>query len=115
MQVNVARESGMMFSIIDNRMGSYPSECVEKFVALALSCCNDKPEHRPSMLDVVRELENMLKILPESDAMYSESTSIFSGQSASTSTSFATRDPYMSSNVSGSDLISGVTPTITPR
>ncbi|KAJ4704197.1 Protein kinase-like protein [Melia azedarach] len=114
-EVNVARESGMMFSIIDNRMGSYPSECVEKFVALALSCCNDKPEHRPSMLDVVRELENMLKILPESDAMYSESTSIFSGQSASTSTSFATRDPYMSANVSGSDLISGVTPTITPR
>lgn len=113
----MARDSGMMFSIIDNRMGSYPSECVERFVILALTCCHDKPEHRPSMLDVVRELENILKMFPETDSMFSQSelTSMLSGKSASTSSSFITRDPYVSSNVSGSDLISGVIPSISPR
>lgn len=118
MQVNVARDSGMAFSIIDNRMGSYPSECVERFVTLALRCCHDKPEHRPSMSDIVRELENILKMFPETDSMFSksESSSLLSGKSASTSSSFLTRDPYASaSNVSGSDLISGVVPSISPR
>lgn len=117
-EVNVARDSGMAFSIIDNRMGSYPSECVERFVTLALRCCHDKPEHRPSMSDIVRELENILKMFPETDSMFSksESGSVLSGKSASTSSSFLTRDPYASaSNVSGSDLISGVVPSISPR
>ncbi|KAH9737061.1 protein kinase domain-containing protein [Citrus sinensis] len=117
-EVNVARDSGMVFSIIDNRMGSYPSECVERFVTLALRCCHDKPEHRPSMSDVVRELENILKMFPETDSMFSksESSSLLSGKSASTSSSFLTRDPYVSSsNVSGSDLISGAVPSISPR
>lgn len=116
--MNVARESGLMFSIIDNRMGSYPSECIERFVALALNCCNDKPELRPAMSDVVRELENILKMLPETDAAFSESTSMNSGSksaSASASSSFITRDQYFSSNVSGSDLVSGTIPTISPR
>ncbi|KAJ0089283.1 hypothetical protein Patl1_31608 [Pistacia atlantica] len=117
-QVNVARESGLMFSVIDNRMGSYPSECIERFVALALNCCHDKTEQRPSMSDVVRELETILKIIPETDATFSESTSMHSGSkstSASASSSFMTRDQYFSSNVLGSDLVSGVIPTISPR
>nr|AMM42782.1 LRR-RLK [Vernicia fordii] len=127
-EVTMAHQSGIMFSIIDSRMGSYPSECVEKFVALALGCCHDKPENRPSMSEVVRELENILKMMPEpeTNAIFSESTSPYSGQSTSTyignstsassSSSFYTRtDPYVSSSVSGSDLISGVTPSINPR
>ncbi|XVE80704.1 hypothetical protein DITRI_Ditri15bG0002200 [Diplodiscus trichospermus] len=115
-EVNIAYESGMMFSIIDSRMGSYPSECIEKFVGLALSCCHDKPEKRPSMLDVVRQLENILKMMPETDAVPSESVSLHLGKSLSSSSSYGTRDPYVSpSNVSGSDLISGVIPSITAR
>ncbi|KAL5738929.1 hypothetical protein ACOSQ2_028109 [Xanthoceras sorbifolium] len=115
-EVNMAHQSGMMFSIVDSRMGSYPSECIEKFVALALRCCHDKPEHRPSMLDVVRELENMLKMMPESDTALSESTtSTFSGQSASSSSMMVSRDLNMSTNVSGSDLVSDVVPIIKPR
>ncbi|XP_031271598.1 probable LRR receptor-like serine/threonine-protein kinase At1g06840 [Pistacia vera] len=117
-EVNVARESGLMFSIIDNRMGSYPSECIERFVALALTCCHDKTEQRPSMSDVVRELETILKMMPETDATFSESTSMHSGSkstSAPASSSFMTRDQYFSSYVSGSDLVSDVIPIIPPR
>lgn len=112
----MAHQSGMTFSIIDNRMGSYPSNCVEKFLALALSCCHEKPEKRPSMLDVVRELEDILKMMPETDTTISESTSTFSSKLySSASSSYITREPYTSSNVSGSDLISGVVPSISPR
>ncbi|KAK6943297.1 Leucine-rich repeat-containing N-terminal, plant-type [Dillenia turbinata] len=115
--VNLAHQSGIMFSIIDSRMGSYPSDCVERFVALALSCCQDKPEERPSMLNVVRELENILRLLPEPEVTFSETT--FSpGKSASPfSPAYVSRDLNVSASpsVSGSDLISGVIPTITPR
>uniref|UniRef100_A0A7N0UZU9 non-specific serine/threonine protein kinase n=1 Tax=Kalanchoe fedtschenkoi TaxID=63787 RepID=A0A7N0UZU9_KALFE len=118
-EVNNAHESGMMFSIIDSKMGSYPSECVEKFVALALDCCKDKPDNRPSMLDVVRELENILKMMPCVEPLISETSSSYSGKSVSrsTSTSFLVPDPYGSLEVSmsGSNLVSGVVPTIRPR
>ena len=60
-QVKLANQAGTMFSIIDNRMGSYLSQCIEKFVSLALWCCNDKPDKRPTMLDVVWELECILE------------------------------------------------------
>ncbi|XP_011018958.1 PREDICTED: probable LRR receptor-like serine/threonine-protein kinase At1g06840 isoform X2 [Populus euphratica] len=101
-EVNMAYKSGIMFSIIDNRMGAYPSECVERFVALALSCCQDKQEKRPSMQDVVRELETILKMMPETDAIYIESTPTYSGKStptysgksASSSLLYSSRDPY---------------------
>lgn len=115
-EVNLAHQSGTMFSIIDSRMGSYPAECVERLIALALGCCQDKPEQRPAMLDVVRELENILRMMPETELDSSKSTSKYFGESASSSSwGFTTRDPYVSSIVSGSDLVSGVIPTITPR
>ncbi|GKV20759.1 hypothetical protein SLEP1_g30837 [Rubroshorea leprosula] len=34
-EVNSAHQSGMIFSVIDGRMDSYPSECVEKFANVA--------------------------------------------------------------------------------
>ncbi|XP_052303794.1 probable LRR receptor-like serine/threonine-protein kinase At1g06840 isoform X2 [Populus trichocarpa] len=122
-EVNMAHQSGIMFSIIDNRMGAYPSECVERFVALALSCCHDKQEKRPSMQDVVRELETILKMMPEADAIYAESTSTYSGKStptysgksASSSSFYSSQYLYESSCLLGSDLSSGVVPTINPR
>lgn len=115
----MAQESGMMFSIIDSKMGSYPSECLEKFVTLALNCSKDKPEKRPSMSDVVRELENILKMILGAEPMMSETSSSYSGKSGSqsTSSSLLTRDLYGSLEVSlsGSNLVSGVIPTIRPR
>ncbi|XP_024022859.1 probable LRR receptor-like serine/threonine-protein kinase At1g06840 isoform X1 [Morus notabilis] len=114
-EVMTANHSGTMFSVIDSRMGSYPSECLERFAALALSCCDEKTERRPSMLAVVRELEDILKMMPESDTVVSESTSTFSGLSTTQSSSFMASSSLVSSSMSGSDLVSGVIPTITPR
>lgn len=115
-QVNLAHQSGAMFSIIDSRMGSYPSECVERFVALGIKCCQDKPDERPSIVDVVRELENILRIMPETGVDSSESKSKYYSESVSSSSMSAntSRDPCALSSNSGGDL-SGVTLTVTPR
>ncbi|XWS71957.1 hypothetical protein CRYUN_Cryun03dG0183200 [Craigia yunnanensis] len=115
-EVNVAYHSGMIFSVIDGKMGSYPSECVEKFVTLALKCCQDETDGRPSMADVVRELENIWLMMPESDmGVVPESIDTVPEKMTPPSSSSMVKNPYVSSDVSGSDLVSGVVPTITPR
>ncbi|OWM72024.1 hypothetical protein CDL15_Pgr017907 [Punica granatum] len=118
-EVNLANQSGMIFSIIDGRMGCYPSECVEKFLKLALKCCQDETDSRPSMADVVRELENIWLMTPESLSNAKNAESPAKGATPTTppsSSSFSlTKDPHVSSDVSGSDLLSGVVPSITPR
>ncbi|KAF8010502.1 hypothetical protein BT93_J1205 [Corymbia citriodora subsp. variegata] len=75
-EVNMAYQSGTTFSIVDGSMGSYPSECVEKFLMLALKCCQDETDARPSMADVVRELESIWLMMPESEYRTTESLSI---------------------------------------
>ncbi|XP_004294713.1 PREDICTED: probable LRR receptor-like serine/threonine-protein kinase At1g06840-like [Fragaria vesca subsp. vesca] len=117
-EVNIAFQSGMIFSVIDARMGSYPSDCVEKFLSLALKCCQDETDARPSMAEVVRELENIWFMMPEMDSRTTESVlSSSTGKVVSDppSSSNAGKNPYVSEDVSGSDLVSGVVPTITPR
>ncbi|KHG06096.1 hypothetical protein F383_05597 [Gossypium arboreum] len=119
-EVKTAHESGMVLSLIDSRMGWYPAECMERMVSLALSCCNDEPEKRPSMLDVVRQLEYVLKMMPETDSVSSstELVQLYSGKSLTSSSSYGgtSREVYASSlNVTGSDLVSGVIPSIAPR
>ncbi|XP_011001640.1 PREDICTED: probable LRR receptor-like serine/threonine-protein kinase At1g06840 isoform X2 [Populus euphratica] len=122
-EVNIACESDKMFSIIDRRMVSYPSKCIERFVPLALNCCHDEQDKRPSMVEVVRELENILRILPETETTetYSPSansrktTPTFSGMSASSSSFCTNRDISNSSSHLGGDLSSGVIPFIPPR
>ncbi|XP_024981843.1 probable LRR receptor-like serine/threonine-protein kinase At1g06840 isoform X2 [Cynara cardunculus var. scolymus] len=105
-EVKVAHQTGTMFSIVDNRMGSYPSECIEKFALLALWCCKDKPEKRPSMLDVVRELEHILEKMPETgdELLEPESKSFMELSSLDSS-----------SNIPGSNLTSGGNPIVYPR
>ncbi|KAL8261925.1 hypothetical protein R6Q59_025974 [Mikania micrantha] len=116
-EVNIAYRSGMIFSVIDAKMGSYPSECVEKFVTLALKCCKDDTDERPSMAQVVRELENIRLMMPESDTGTNDYVVTESGKHVSTdqSSSSTTKNPYVSSDISGSDLVSGVVPSIAPR
>lgn len=115
-QVNVAYQSGVIFSIIDERMGSYPSEHVEKILTLALKCCNDQPDARPKMVEVVRELENIWSMMPDSDTGATGSITSDSSKPLSTpSSSSAMKTPFVSGDVSGSDLISGVIPSIKPR
>ncbi|GLT80687.1 hypothetical protein SLA2020_521120 [Shorea laevis] len=116
-EVNIAHQSGMIFSVIDGRMGSYPSECVEKFVNLAIKCCQDETDSRPSMAEVFRTLETIRLMMPESDTLLAESIETDPEKISSTppSSSSVVKNPYTSSDISGSDLISGVIPTITPR
>ncbi|WVY93625.1 hypothetical protein V8G54_032713 [Vigna mungo] len=119
-EVNIAYQSGVIFSIIDGRMGSYPSEHVEKFLTLALKCSEDEPEARPRMTEVVRELENIWSTMPESDTKKAEFMSSDSGKTdihsiPSSSSASAMKTPFVSGDVSGSDLVSGVIPSIKPR
>ncbi|CAK7343492.1 unnamed protein product [Dovyalis caffra] len=112
--VNAACQSGIMFSIVDPKMGPYPSDCVKKFMDLALKCCQDEPEERPSMLEVVRELENISFMLQASGPISSEFEP--SGMSGVESPAlYTTEKPSASSGFLGSDLVSGVFPVIRPR
>ncbi|XP_054797366.1 probable LRR receptor-like serine/threonine-protein kinase At1g06840 [Prosopis cineraria] len=116
-EVNIAYQSGVTFSVVDGRMGSYSSECVEKFLNLSLKCCQDEPDARPKMAEVVRELENIWALMPESDTRRAESITpgSDSGKLVSSSSSSTVKTPFVSGDVSGSDLVSGVVPIITPR
>ncbi|XP_045820915.1 probable LRR receptor-like serine/threonine-protein kinase At1g06840 isoform X2 [Trifolium pratense] len=82
-EVNVAYESGKISSVIDERMGSYPSDHAEKFLNLALKCSEDEPEPRPKMAEVVRELENICSMMSDSDTTRSTSTSTDSRKTVS--------------------------------
>ncbi|XP_030942318.1 probable LRR receptor-like serine/threonine-protein kinase At1g06840 [Quercus lobata] len=115
-EVNVAYQSGMIFSIIDDRMGSYPSKCVVKFLTLALKCCEDETDARPSMAEVVHELENIWLLMPDSD-IKTTNPMLSGSEKAMTSPSSSSnvKNPFVSSDVSGSDLVSGVVSSIMPR
>lgn len=114
-EVNVAYQTGMIFSVIDSRMGCYPSECVERFVNLALNCCQEETNARPSMAEVVRELEDIWFMMPESDSKTEESVDTESGNIVTPPSSSVMKNPYLSTDVSGSDLVSDVIPSIRPR
>lgn len=124
----MANQSGMIFSVVDNRMGSYPAECVERFAALALRCCQDETDARPSMVEVVRELEAIWKMTPGTENIASSESAAEKEMGSTSSSNAATTpsgsrlmvsssgDHYVSSmEVSGSNLLSGVVPSIKPR
>ncbi|XP_058750415.1 probable LRR receptor-like serine/threonine-protein kinase At1g06840 [Vicia villosa] len=97
-EVNLAFESGEISSIIDKNMGSYPFEYAEKFLNLALKCCEDKPEPRPKMAEVVRILENMCSVMIDSNTMRDTSTSNDSRETVSllgTSSSSTKKTPFV--------------------
>ncbi|PIN05672.1 Serine/threonine protein kinase [Handroanthus impetiginosus] len=119
-EVNTACHSGMMFSIIDRSMGPHPSDCVKELMALALRCCLDETKDRPTMLEVVRELENISSMLPEPESTALElnlntSSSGNSVRSAPSSSLYDRRSTYVSMDLPGGDLVSGVIPPIKPR
>ncbi|XP_022859209.1 probable LRR receptor-like serine/threonine-protein kinase At1g06840, partial [Olea europaea var. sylvestris] len=115
-EVNIAYRSSMIFSVIDERMGSYPFECVEKFIKLALKCCQDETDSRPSVAEVVRELENIWLMIPDSDTKIFESIDIDPEKDITPpSSSNKLMHSHVSQDISSSDLVSGVIPTITPR
>ncbi|KAK7374104.1 hypothetical protein VNO80_07530 [Phaseolus coccineus] len=118
-EVNAACRSGLIYSVIESRMGLYPSHCLDKFLSLALRCCQDKPEERPSMLDVVRELEDIVAMPSRShEASFPDASIDNSGEmapSSSLGSNAAREDQHKYAYVSGSNLVSGVIPTVVPR
>ena len=114
MQVNVAYESGMILSIVDKRMGSYPAECLKPLIDLALSCCKDNADSRPSISEVVWALEAIWRMTHCPDYMVrSEETptpdnhqnALYSGDV----------NPYVSSDIDGSGLRSGAIHRVAAR
>ncbi|KAH7672461.1 Non-specific serine/threonine protein kinase protein [Dioscorea alata] len=53
--------------MIDSRMDAYSMECVKNFMPLACKCCRDEMIMRPSMSEIVRELEVIQEMNSESD------------------------------------------------
>ncbi|WVY91183.1 hypothetical protein V8G54_036697 [Vigna mungo] len=116
-QVNMTYQSGGISRVVDKRIESYPSEYAERFLTLALKCCKDSPDERPKMAEVARELEYICSMLPDSDTKGAEyiksdsSGTMFSSEASSS----IIKTPFISGDVSGSDLVSGSIPTIKPR
>lgn len=106
----------MMFSIIDRTMGPYPADTVKKFMALALRCSMDETKDRPSMLQVVRELENIssmdLSVAPNNMSTSAAASPPTSSLYGDRTTGYATMDLLPGT---GTDLVSGVIHTINPR
>ncbi|ESQ40011.1 hypothetical protein EUTSA_v10012735mg [Eutrema salsugineum] len=82
------------------RMESWSMKSAENFASLALRCSHDSPDMRLAMIEVVKELEALLHTIPDKE-----------GRVETTSSS----DLYESASLLGSDLSSGVVPSIAPR
>lgn len=106
----------MMFSTIDRKMGPYHEKTVKKFMALALRCSMENSKDRPSMLEVVRELENIssthLDIAPNNGSTSTPAAPPTSSLYDNRRTSYATMD-LLSGN--GGDLVSDDIPSIKAR
>ncbi|KAI3845424.1 hypothetical protein MKW92_004876, partial [Papaver armeniacum] len=132
--VHAAYQSGIYFAVIDNRLGCYHPQCVEKFMKLAFRCCQDETDSRPAMLEVVRELEHIWQLMLELESLPLDLTDIesdevldmmppprsienlFSGEVMTSSSSVSTiPHPNASTDVSGSELLSDIEPVIKPR
>jgi hypothetical protein len=118
-------------------MGSYPSECVVKFFTLALKCCEEEPDARPSVAEVTQELEAIWLMMSDSDIRTTDPMVSFSSFNKLSVTykkkkkdpmvsdaekvmtpppsSSMVKNPYVASDVSGCELVSGVVPYIAPR
>ncbi|KAL5226414.1 hypothetical protein ABZP36_014679 [Zizania latifolia] len=104
-EVNTAYQSGDISGIIDERMTSYPPECVARLLSLAVKCCRNETDSRPSMADVVRELEAIWSALPEGEEDLLPETT----ESAATSASPLTEPVSAASATTGALFISSHT------
>jgi len=116
-EVNSACQSGKVSEIIDSRMGLYPPECVRRFLSLATKCCQDETDDRPSMWEIVRELEIILRMMPEKDLVLLETSETDSTDISKSLSASASGTLFISSQVSGSlDASSGmISGRVTPR
>ncbi|KAL1195842.1 putative leucine-rich repeat receptor-like serine/threonine-protein kinase [Cardamine amara subsp. amara] len=109
-EVRMANECGTVVSVVDSRMGQCSPNKVKKLAELALWCCEDRPETRPSMSKVVKELEGICQSVREPD-MFSEKTKLLCTKTSSSSSPV----PSPLSLLPGSDLDSGFFHPVKPR
>ncbi|KAF3795706.1 putative LRR receptor-like serine/threonine-protein kinase [Nymphaea thermarum] len=123
-EVKKAYQAGNLLKVADSRMGSYPFACLEQFAELAIRCCDDETDLRPSISVVVRELEIICQKMPHSEYTSSELTETEIGMSenmkpsvltSTTTTVTGAKDNYPFSSASGGDLLSGCVPDPAPR
>uniref|UniRef100_A0A0E0C9H6 non-specific serine/threonine protein kinase n=1 Tax=Oryza meridionalis TaxID=40149 RepID=A0A0E0C9H6_9ORYZ len=101
-EVNTAYQSGEIAGVIDERISSSSSpECVARLASLAVKCCKDETDARPSMADVVRELDAIRSALPEGEELLPEY-----GDQSATSNSLTATGPLSSSSTTGALFIS---------
>jgi hypothetical protein len=93
-------------------MGEYPPECLKQLLDLALSCVKDNMELRPSMAEVVRGLEAIWQMMPRSDTMKTADREADYHENATAS---GNTNPYISSDIDGSGLMSGTILRVAPR
>ncbi|VVB06031.1 unnamed protein product [Arabis nemorensis] len=85
-EVRMAHECGTVLSLADSRMGQCSSDKVKMLAELALWCCEDRPEMRPSMSKVVKDLESICQSVRETK-MFSETTTLLCTKTSSSSSS----------------------------
>lgn len=119
-EVNVSHLAGKMASIVDFRIkDSYPAAVLESLAKLALSCCQDSPAERPSIGEVLRELELLYKeTYSDATSDVSDSESVgYSGElkklrNISESESFIEINPSVSSSAMSFGLCSSSDPDL---
>ncbi|CAN6341633.1 unnamed protein product [Urochloa humidicola] len=116
-EVNSACQSGNISGITDSRMGLCPPECVSRFLSLATKCCQDETDDRPSMWEIVRELEIILRLMPEEDLVLLETSETDSTDVSKSLSASASGTLFVSSQISGSlDASSGmISGRVAPR
>ncbi|CAN1228282.1 Probable LRR receptor-like serine/threonine-protein kinase At1g06840 [Linum perenne] len=118
-EVSIAWETGMVEAVVDRTLQgpSYSKGCTHKFMGLALRCCHDEAKARPSMSEVVRELEDLCSSIAAGPKAHSGTMSEEEGKWRSYGAMELERSGNSSTSggFRGSDLVSGVIPTIRPR
>ncbi|CAN0913783.1 Probable LRR receptor-like serine/threonine-protein kinase At1g06840 [Linum grandiflorum] len=144
-EVSLAWETRMVEAVVDPTLQqgpppSYPKGPTHKFMGLGLRCCHDEAKARPTMAEVVRELEDLCSSIEatagelagaptgerwrsygamEMQRSGNSSSSTGGGSVKASSSSGGDTLTFMSSSAGhgfkGSDLVSGVIPTIRPR
>ncbi|CAN6467568.1 unnamed protein product [Victoria cruziana] len=116
-EVNHAYQAGVLLSVVDSRLGPCSFECLDQFAQLSIRCCQDETDLRPSISEVVRELESIWRKMPPSEYTSSEATE--TRTEATGSLNYAsvtsTEDVHAPSSISGGDLHSGAVPDLSPR
>eukprot|EP00252_Welwitschia_mirabilis_P002024 TRINITY_DN11974_c0_g1_i1.p1 TRINITY_DN11974_c0_g1~~TRINITY_DN11974_c0_g1_i1.p1 ORF type:complete len:285 (-),score=53.62 TRINITY_DN11974_c0_g1_i1:28-882(-) len=107
-QVSAARSSGTVLSMIDPHMVSYPSECMESFIQLALQCCQEETDSRPSMVQVVKALTKVQM------SMSTESMTFVESWETKITDNPKMQEAFTSSEASAADLYR-YSPFIAPR